>query len=107
MILHQIFYFIMAVVQNFLEPLAYREILQSGIGARSYSRSICIATGMISWKLYEYHIKLNYFSGSMLVMQHLRAALLRKYAEGTAAALCTAALCTAAALGSAAALCTA
>lgn len=27
----------------------------------------------------RYHIKLNYFHGSMLVMQHMRAALVRKY----------------------------
>lgn len=106
-IIHQSVYFLMEGVDGFCAPLAYSTILDYGLVQKNRKWTWLVALGMMSWSWVKYHIKLNYFHGSMLVMQHLRAALLRKYAEGTAAALCTAALCTAAALGSAAALCTA
>ena len=38
-----------------------------------------VALAMMVLLLVKYRIKLNYFHGSMLVMQHMRAALVRKY----------------------------
>ena len=76
---HQLAYFIIAYMDNFIEPLLYRLLMIHGLGERDFKWAWTIGFTFMIWRLLKYHIKLNYFHGSMLVMQHLRASLLRKY----------------------------
>ena len=46
---------------------------------RRWDISVPIAMLMVTFQHIELHIELNYFHGSYLVVQHLRASLLRKY----------------------------
>ena len=77
--LHQIAYLFIAFMTNFMHPYMYRLIILQGLENRSFKWTIFISVTMMLWQFIRYHIKLNYFHGSMLVMQNLRAALLRKY----------------------------
>ena len=78
-VIHQTVYMLMALVDNFVYPLAYAYILDEGLVKKESRVTFMIGLAMMTWTMLRYHIKLNYFHGSMLVMQHLRAALLRKY----------------------------
>ena len=78
-VLHQLTSFLVAFHDNFAVPLAYQMVLKYGLEGRRLD--ICFATSLFISGLtfVKYHIKLNYFHGSMLVIQHLRSLLVRKY----------------------------
>ena len=76
---HQIAYFLLAIESSFLYPLMYSYIISFGVQARRQDMAVWIALWMLTLLLGKYRIKLNYFHGSMLVLQHLRAMLARKF----------------------------
>ena len=74
-VVHQIAYVIIACGESLVQPIIYRTVIAQGLGNRSFYWTWICGLGYISWKLVRYHIKLNYFHGSMLVMQHMRCLL--------------------------------
>ena len=76
---HQITSVLVAFHDSFAVPLAYQIILKYGIEKRRLD--VCFATSLFALALafVKYYIRLNYFHGSMLVQQHLRSLLVRKY----------------------------
>ena len=76
---HQLAYLLLAFLDNFLYPVAYEYIIFFGLERARWDMSLWIACLMMLITLIKYRIKLNYFHGSMLVLQHLRAMLARKY----------------------------
>ena len=80
---HQLSYLILALFVNLIEPLAYTYVVAFGIQRQRWDVSGCVALLMLLLRLVEYRISLNYFHGSMLVLQHLRASLSQKYLSFT------------------------
>ena len=78
-VLHQIASMILAFFDSFLKPLAYTYIIHFGVAMGRWDVTACVALLMLTSTVVTYRIKLNYFHGSMLVMQHLRSMLCRKF----------------------------
>ena len=87
--LHQTAYFLIAFMEGFFKPLATRAILSFGLSNRSYKHTLAISLGALLWEIVRYHLKLNYFHGSMLVMQHLRAVRPQRRRLSRPAAMCS------------------
>jgi hypothetical protein len=76
---HQISSVFVAIHDSFAVPLAYQVILKYGIEERRLDLCFSISLFIFALTWLKYYIKLNYFHGSMLVQQHIRALLVRKY----------------------------
>lgn len=76
---HQIVSFFIAAHDNFLVPYMYKQIISYGVDGRRMDISLSIALFMLALYFTKYYIRLNFFHGSFLIVQHLRSLLCRKY----------------------------
>ncbi|KAL1507028.1 hypothetical protein AB1Y20_007890 [Prymnesium parvum] len=76
---HQIVSVLIAVHDCFLVPYMYRQILSYGVVEKRIDITLSIALLMLALYACKYYIRLNFFHGSFLIVQHLRSLLCRKY----------------------------
>ena len=76
---HQFVCMLIAAHENLLTPYMYTWIIGEGITNQRLDICVAIAFAMFGIHLLIYYLKLNYFHGSFLIVQHLRSMLTRAY----------------------------
>ena len=76
---HQLTCIYLAFIDSFIYPIMYSYIIAFGVQAQRTDMAMWIALLMMLLLLIKFRIKLNYFHGSTLVMQHMRSMLARKF----------------------------